>query len=377
MIDALKDKHLWANSYDRDLQDVFAIQSDIAERVADALKLQLVPKVKHNIEKKPTDSSEAYSLYLRGRFHWNQRSTKSVKDAIKFFENAIKIDPAFAKAYSGLSDCYQILIDAEEIPALETLPLSKKYAETSLELDPELAEGHASMGGASMQSFDAVTADRELRRAIELNPNYSMAYHWLSILLRHKRKYQESYEMEVEALRLDPQMFILNFSLGLCLLHLGKPEQAIDQLDRALPLSPDAHSGVEFFKSMAFLTIGKYQDAISELKKVWRDEGEDKPAFFRLQLALTHATAGQNREAAEILNTELSKSKNVYVSPAFLAIVSLAVGRKDEGFKWLEKAFAERDGFAMHLRAMPWLRQYWSDPRWLDLEKKAGIAQQY
>jgi adenylate cyclase len=378
MIDALKDTHLWANSYDREIQDVFAIQSDIAERVADALKLQLIAKVRRNIEKKPTDSSEAYTLYLRGRFHWNQRSSKAVKEAIKYFEEAIKIDPAFAKAYSGLSDCYQILIDRGIMPTGQALPLSKNYAEKSLELDPELSEGHASLGSAAMSSFDFMRAEKEFRRAIELNPNYSMAYHWLSLLLRHLRRYQESYEMEKEALRLDPHLFILNLGMGICLAYLGKTEEAIDQFGRTLPLSPDAHSGVELFTAITLSSVGKYSQAIEEMKKIWReDEGEVIPSWFKLNLALTYAMAGQTREAAEILNREQSQAEKVYISPAYVAIANLAIGKRDEGFKWLERAFAEHDGLVMYLRAMPWLRKYWSDPNWVEIERKAGIAQQY
>ncbi len=375
MIDALKDRHLWANSYDREIQDVFAIQTDIAERVADALKLQLVSKERQRIEKKPTESSEAYSLYLKGRYYWNERTEKGLKEAIKQFEAAIRIDRLFAKAYSGLADCYMVLTDRGLIPPKQALPLAKKYAERALELDQELAEVHASLGGVSKSSFSFATAERQFRRAIELNPNYAMAYHWLSVLWAEQRKYEEAYEMEKVAYKLDPHLFILNLSMGLRMLELGKTDQAIEQFEKAQTLSQEPTSGPYFFKSMALASIGKYPEAIQEAKKAVEVEGPS--SYAGLNLAWLHAAAGQPLEATEILSKALSEADRAYMSPGQVGLVKLGLGEKDEGFRWLKRAYDEHDGFVLYFRGFPWLRKYWSDPRWIEIETKAGIAQHY
>src|SRR5437667_4800063 len=178
LIDAKNDKHLWAQSYDRDLTDIFAIQGDIAEQVAGALKVKLLSKEKEALEQKPTGSPESYSLYLKGRYFWNERTRESVKKASRYFEEAVRLDPNFALAYSGLADCYLIQEDRGWASHSEAGPLAKRHAEKALELKGDLAEAHASLGLALYNQWDLAGAERELKQAIALKPNYSTAHQW-------------------------------------------------------------------------------------------------------------------------------------------------------------------------------------------------------
>ncbi len=176
LLDARTEGHVWAENYDRDLRDVFEIQSDVAMRVSEALRVHVLPSEQHELEKRPTESKEAYILYLKGRYHWNVRTPKSVKMAVEFFEKAIQEDPNFALAYVGLADCYIILGDQGVVRPMEGATKTRKLAEKALELDPTLAEAHATLGNVFTFTFwEWGRAELEFQRSIQLNPNYPTA----------------------------------------------------------------------------------------------------------------------------------------------------------------------------------------------------------
>jgi len=189
LIDSKTSEHLWTESYDRELKDVFAIQSDISKTVADALMVQLLSREKALIARKQTVDSDAYVLYLKGRVHWNERTKEDVYKALTYFEQAVKIDPKFAPAYSGLADCYNILASYSWISRDTAGPLARESAAKALQLDESLAEAHASLGLTLMNSWDFRSAEKELKRAIELRPNYAPAYFWHAHLLYWQRRY--------------------------------------------------------------------------------------------------------------------------------------------------------------------------------------------
>jgi TolB-like protein/Tfp pilus assembly protein PilF len=371
LIDAKNDKHLWTQSYDRDMTDIFAIQGDIAEQVAGALKVKLLSKEKEALEQKPTGSPESYSLYLKGRYFWNERTRDSVKKAIRYFEEAVRLDPNFALAYSGLADCYLILEDRGWASHAEAGPLTKGYAEKALELDSDLAEAHASLGLVLDEQWDLTGAEKELKRAIALKPNYATAYHWYSSLLASMGKQEEALEFEKRALELDPYSSTFSQGLAIHLLLMGRAREAIAQFEKTVKADPGFDS-VHFFKAWAHERVGDFDQAIEDAKKSAETQGN--ASLGKMSLAAIYARAGRREQATKLLEEIQTNPSGDYVSSAWVALVKFSLGENDEAFGWLNKAYQEHDGFLHDFREFPWCAEYRADPRWLEIERKMGLS---
>jgi len=364
------DKHLWSQSYDRELTDVFAIQADIAEKVAEALKVQLLSKEKRSIERKGTESPEAYALYLKGRYYWNERSEVGAKNAMKYFEESIKADPDFAAAHSGLADAYLIMVDYGWMDPAEAGPLGIRYAKRALELDDTLAEAHASLGLAMVNhSWEFDQAEKELKAAIELRPNYAEAYHWYAILLTFLKRHQEAYDIEKRAREIDPHSRVLGMATGVSLFYLRRYDQAIEALDRVIESNPD-FSTPHFWKCLVLVNMNKFAEAIEEGKKgVDLDKGSPQ---VKANLAWTYARAGDSESATRFLNESMTQ-KGGHPSPAWTGVVMFALGRRDEAFTFFQKAFDGHDSVVLYLRGLPGFDDVKSDPRWSELERKMRL----
>jgi adenylate cyclase len=368
LIHADRDQHVWSQSYDRDLVDVFAIQADIAERVAEALKVHLLSKEKKIIEKKATASPEAYTLYLKGRHFWNERTEAGVKKAIKYFEEAVKADPDFALAYTGLSDSYLILSDYSWLDPAQARSQAKGYVTKALEIDDVLAEAHASNGLLLSQSWDLSGAEKEYRRAIELRPNYPAAYHWYSINQNFLGKFEQASELLAKATGLDPYSRVLSMSTGASLFYLRKFDEAIKQLDKVAESNPD-FAAVHFWKSLVYAEMGRFEEAIAEGKKgLDLDNGSSN---MRLTLAAVYARAGDKGSATKFLNESLSEKRG-YISPAAVGLVRFRLGEKDESFRLFEEALETRDSSLLYYRGSPGFEECESDPRWREIQKRIG-----
>ncbi len=371
LIDAKNDKHLWAQSYDRDLTDIFAIQGDIAEQVAGALKVKLLSKEKEALEQKPTGSPESYSLYLKGRYFWNERTRESVKKAIRYFEEAVRLDANFALAYSGLADCYLVLEDRGWASHAEAGPLSKGYAEKALELDRDLAEAHASLGLVLDEQWDLAGAEKELKRAIALKPNYATAYHWYSTLLDNMGRHEEALEFEKRALKLDPYSSAFSQGIGIKLLLAGRTREAIAQFEKTEEIDP-GFANVHFWKAWAHERVGDFDRAIESAKKATEIQGN--VGLGKLNLASIYARAGKVEQTVKLLEEIQSDASGDYKSPTFVAMVKFGLGERDEAFGWLDRAYQEHDGFLLYFRVFPWCAEYRTDPRWLEIEQKMGLS---
>ena len=371
LIDAKNDRHLWVQSYDRDMTDIFAIQADIAEQVAEALKVKLLSKEKIALQKRPTGNPESYTLYLKGRYLWNERSEDGVKKAIKYFEQAIRLDPTFALAYSGLADCYNILEDRGILAHDEAGPLSKGYAEKAVELDSEIAEAHASLGLALIGEWDLTGAEKELRQAIALKPNYANAYHWFSNVLGNLGRHQEAFQEEMHALNLDPQSSVMGMGVGIDLLYLERFHDAIAQFERAAEKDP-SFAAFHFWKAWAHEALGELDQAVNEARKAKEMLGSQNNP--KLNLASISARAGRRDEAVKLLQEVLSDPSRGHISPTFVAMVKFELGEREEAVSWLERAYREHDGILLYFRRFPWLAKFRSDPHWLEIERKMGLA---
>ena len=373
LIDAKNDKHLWAQSYDRDLTDIFAIQGDIAGQVAQALRVKLLSTEKAALEKIPTRNSESYTLYLKGRYLWNERTQDGVRKAMRYFQEAIRLDPSFALAYSGLADCCQIQLDRGWASFREAGSLALEFARKAVKLDDDLAEAHASLGLVLHFQWDFAGAENELKQAISLKPNYAMAYLWYSILLGELGRNEERFENSKRAFELDPYSSIVSQGFGIGCLQLGRYKEAIAQFERTLEIDPDFASA-HFWKAWTHERAGEMEQAIVEAKKAVETGriGNNTP---KMGLASMYLRAGQREPAIKLLEEIESESTDGnYRSPTHVAIVKFELGESDEAFRWLEQAYQEHDGFLLYFSEYPWWAEFRKGPRWLEMERKIGLS---
>jgi adenylate cyclase len=370
LIDAQSDGHLWSQSYDKELTDIFAIQEDIAEQIASALKVRLVSGDLNRIRAKPTMNLGAYTLYLKGRHYWNERTEEGTKKALRYFEEAVKADPDFAMAYSGLSDCYNILSDYNWMAPAEALSLARANATKALEIDDSLAEAHASLGlTLSSYTWDVGAAERELKRAIELKPNYAPAYHWYAIAMFYMRRHEESIEAEKRALELDPYSRIYNMASTNQTVLYGNAREALKKYDELIEAYPD-FAALRYWKSICLVLSGENEAAVEEAKKF---VAVDKSPWSKLHLAWAYATAGNHSEAEKLVAESIMAGGETSVRPTDIALVELALGKKDVGYGWLERAYAERDPQLLYFNGFTWTKEYRKDARWTSIEAKLGF----
>ena len=308
LIDVATDEHVWTQTYDRELDDVFLVQSDIAKQVADALRVKILPREQAIISKTPTASSEAHELYLKGKYFWNQRSRESLLQAVDLFQTAIKLDPKYSLAYSGLADCYGVLGDHRLIPYLEAFSKAKEYALKAVGLDQTSAEAHVSLALALFVHRDITGAFAECERAIALSPSYATAHHWYSIDLYRTGRPREALERGLLAQRLDPLSPQITSFIGLCYVNLGEYELAEKQQSRAFEIQPRF---IPAFVNLRYTYISekKYAEAEAINNEYWKVSKDDLvTALFRaLIFALAGREAGARkamREAEAIPNPE-------------------------------------------------------------------------
>ena len=366
LIEVEADKYVWSQSYDRDLTDVFGVQAEIAQKMAEALKVELLSRDRDRLEARATDNPEAYTFYLKGRFFWNQRTEEGVRRAVKYFEKALTVDPGFAKAYSGLADSYLILADYGWMYPAKAGDLAKENAKRALEIDGSLPEAHASLGLEHVQhDWDFIEGEKELKLAIELNPNYVPAYHWYGVLLLFLRRYGDSIQTIRRALDLDPYSSVVTQSLGVSLLAAGRYEEAVEKFAKVLEESPELPSA-HYWMGLANIVQGRFSDAIEEARREVAVDRNDLGA--RLDLAYAYSEAGQKDEGSRILEDVLAE-KEAYVSPCSVGLVLLSLGRAKEGEEWLKKAFEQRDSSLLYFRSLPAYRKHHAYPGWTEIEK--------
>ncbi len=371
LLEVGSDRYVWSQSYDRDLTDIFAVQGEIAQQVADGLKVQLLSEEKERLGERQTGSLEAYNLYLRGRYYWNERTEESVTRAVGLCESAIKADPNFARAYSGLADCYLILANYEWMSPEDAGRRAKECALKALALDEGLAEAHASLGLIyANHEWNFPKAEVELGRAIELNPNYASAFHWRSTLYGYMGRHEEALRMIRKALELDPYSVVISQAVGVALLNVGRFDEASKELHKLAEENPRLQSA-HFWLMLVHLARSEYKDAVDEGKKEVETNQYDLGA--RLDLAFALSEGGEKEEGARLVDEVLAR-KDVYVSPCSLGVVLLSLGRAEEGAAWLDRACTERDSSLLYVKSSPVFAKLRSFPGWAEIERRMGIV---
>ncbi len=374
LIDASTDEHLWSEDYDTRLKEVFRVQKEIATSVARALQVRLLSSEKKEIGKTATQSAPAYLEYIKGRQHWNARTREGNAQAVVSFEEALRLDGAFALAYAGLADCYLVNGDWGWMSPQEAFPRAKGYILRALELDPNLAEPHASLA-AVYNSYEGnwSEAEREYQRAIELKPSYAIAHMWYALLLLGEDRFTEA-EAQLDRFReLDPLSWLFDVNRGYLLSYRGERTAAIDQfraLVEKVPDRPHGHSAL----AVEYLLAGRKGEALSELRVALSLPGSSPSV--RAEIACALAIAGLNKEAEEMLES-VQGASGAESAPRPLSIVEalMALGRVDEGFGRLESARKEGLVYLNHasnlseLRRRPWFAEMRQDPRWAAFEQ--------
>jgi len=375
LVDVRYNKLLWGEQYQRPLSELLQTQREIAREIVDKLRLR-VSGEETGLAKHYTENNEAYQLYLRGRFYWNKRSPEGLAKSLGYYTQAIEKDPNFALAYAGLADTYDLLGGPEaggDMPPNEVLPKAKAAALKALELDESLAEPHASL--AHVKFFydrDFAGAEREYRRAIELNPKYSLAHHWYAIYLNTLGRQQEALSEMNKAVELDPFSLAANSWLGRILVSAGQPDQAIEQLRKTIEMDPNfvlAHQRL----GTIYEDKGMYDDAISEFNLVLKLTNGGQLGVG--SLAHAYALAGKRAEAQKSLDQLLEMSKTRYVSPTLIAMVYIALGEKDKAFTWLAEGDKAHDLYIMRLKIDSRFNGLRSDPRFTELVRRVGLAE--
>jgi eukaryotic-like serine/threonine-protein kinase len=375
LVDVRYNKLLWGEQYDRKMSDLLATQREIAREIVEKLKLKVSGEEK-GLAKHYTESNEAYQLYLKGRFYWNKRTEEGMQKSLEHFQQAIEKDPSFALAYSGLADTYDLLGASDASGAMEpneAMPKAKAAALKALEIDDTLAEAHISLAHVNYYyDRDWAAAEREYKRAIELNPNYPTAPHWYAVYLMSAGRFDEALAENRRAQELDPLSLPINMTLGWVLLNARQYDQSAEQLRKTVELDPHfilAHHRL----GLVYEQQGKYDEAIAEFRQVV-NLSSGKPLGITA-LAHVYALSGKRAEAQKTLVELQDMSKQRYVSPAAIALIYAALGDKDQAFAWLKKADEGHDGILARLKVDPRFDSLRSDPRFADLVGRVGLPQ--
>ena len=369
---------LWTGTFDKDLADIFAVQDTISEQVTQSLAVRLSGDEERQLAKRYTNNTEAYQIYSRGRYFWNKRTEEAIRKSIEYFEQAIAFDPDYALAYSGLADAYWILSSFDPAGGVSLLPQSRTAALKALALDDTLAEAHTSLGIVKeFYELDFTGAEREYRRAIELNQNYASAHHRYGFFLNRMGRIEEAHTELKRALELDPFSLPINVDAARPFFRSGDYEKAIGQLQKAIEIDPNyprAHNVLANW----YAQMGRYDDAVAEAKKAAAlsapAQQEGGPRRGSYQLVYIYAKAGRRSEARQMLD-ELERQGNRRNDQLyFKALAYAALGDRERAFALIEELYKTRSLELLGLKGDPAWDDLRGDPRFRDLLQRFGLT---
>jgi eukaryotic-like serine/threonine-protein kinase len=371
MVSTEDESHLWGDRYNRPVAAIGTLQSEIAGRLSKELQLSLSGDEERELGKQQTRSPEAYQEYLRGKFHLNRRNTADFKKALEHFQNAVRLDPQFAIAHAHIGDCYGLMSSYFLISPSEARTRGKAEVLRALEIDPDLAEGHTSLGSLLGDfEWDWAGAEEHYRRGIELNPNYGTAHQWYAEFLAGMGRHEESVEQARLATEVDPLSPIVFVTYGEALRSAGRIDEARVQYAKSLELDqrfPRAYSS----RAFAGYEQKDFAGAISDMRQalIASDSSEE----YLAGLGFLYAQSGDRGRAQEILDRLLGAAAKGYLPPYNIAIVYAGLGDADNAFHWLDRAFEERSFTLEFLRVDPAFTPLRNDRRFAELVRKVGL----
>jgi TolB-like protein/DNA-binding winged helix-turn-helix (wHTH) protein/Tfp pilus assembly protein PilF len=371
LIEASADKHLWAQSYEGDLRDTLALQTQVARAIAEQIRINLTPKEVASLRTSKVVNPEAYEAYLKGRYFWNKRTAEGLKKAVEYFNEAIEKDPTYAQAHSGLADSYALLGDWEYgvLAPKDAFSRAKAAATKALELDNTLGEAHTSLAFClDVFDWDWVSADREFTRAIELNPGYATAHHWYAWHLIVLGRNDEGIAEMRKAENLDPLSLVISADMADALLIARRYDESMQQSQKTLEM--DHNFALAHYQlAQALVQKRMYNEAIAELQRAITLSVDN--STFASNLAFAYAVSGKKDEAVRILNDLKNRDPNFSNFPE-IALIYAGLDEKDQAMIWLEKAYQER--FNPSILKRPAFDTLRSDPRFQDLVRRIGLS---
>ena len=367
LVNALNDAHLWAETYDRRLIDIFSVESEIAKAIVESLQAKLTRSEQSSIAKAPTADPEAYELYLKGRFFWNKRSGVDLRKAIDYFNQAVAKDPNYALAYAGLADSYMLLPNYGGTSARESIAPARSAITKALALDDSLAEAHASLGLLDTLELRLERAVGDFERAIELKPNYATAHHWLMLGQLSLGRFDQAIAEGKRAIELDPLSLIINADYAWAYACAHRFDEAEKQARKTLEIDP------RFFLAHYYLggilqRKGRLDEAIPEFQKSVELNDD---AYSIAMLGQAYARNGQKDEAQKILSRLTDEAKSRYVAPYASAVLYLGLGDKERALAELERAYQTGDNnYLFVLKVDPMTDELRGDPRFEALVQK-------
>ena len=370
LIQAHDQTDVWTESYDRELKDVLAVQDSVVRSIANEIHVALTEKQEKRLAAPRQVSPKAYEAYLKGRYYWNKRTGESMQKAEQYFEQAVEDDPSYAAAYSGLADCNSGLTWHGFKSPAEALPKAYAAARKALEINPESAEAHASLGLAMSHRWDWAGAEAEFRRALQLDPQYANAHHWYGDYLSIRSRHTEALAEAKRALELDPLNLMISTWAGLRYYLAHDYRHAIEQNRGSVELDPN-FAAAHLLLGEDYVQAGLRNEAVNELKRA-ADLSGDSP-IYRAQVAVALAVAGRNGDALRIAHELEAISRKRYVSPYGLAQIYAAANKNEDTFKWLQAAYEDHAVWMGYLAVDPLFDRYRSDERFKDLLRRVGL----
>lgn len=373
LMDVVDGAQIWGERYNRQLTDIFEVQEEIAAEISHKLRLKLTSADKKRLNKRYTENFDAYQLYLKGRYYWlNTRTEAGIKRSIEHFNQAIKVDPAYALAYAGLSDSYVVLGISYIVPATDILPQAKAAAIAALAIDDSLAEAHASLSIIKLFiEWDWSGYERESKRALALNPNYATAYYEYAQYLTAMGQFDEAIRAAKRARELDPLALDINTIVGWSYYFARNYDAAIRELRKVVQID------AEYFQAhrrlgIALLQRKEYEEGVAAIQKARLLAGDSVEELAYLGYA--HAVSGQLAEAKRIISELKLESQTRYISPYLMALIYVGLDEQDQAFEWLEKAYEARAVNLIWLNVEPIFDSLRLDSRYLSLLQRIGNA---
>jgi TolB-like protein/DNA-binding winged helix-turn-helix (wHTH) protein/Flp pilus assembly protein TadD len=361
---------LWTESYDRELKDILALQDSVARAIADQIHITLTAEEQTRLARPRQLEPAAYEAYLKGRYYWNKRTAEGMQKASIYFQQAINKDPAYVAAYSGLADCNSGLTWHGFNSPAETLPKAHAAALKAIEIDPQSAEAHASLGLVLNHRLDWPGAEREFKRALQLDPHYANAHHWYGDNLSATGRHDEALLEAKQALELDPLNLMIGTWVGLRYYLARKYDRAIEQGRNTVELDPN-FAAAHLLLGESYVQTGLYEQGLTELKKAASLSG-DSPLYLA-QVGVAYASAGRKAEALRIIGQLQQVSSERYVSPYGLAQIYAALNDKRQTFSWLQTAYDDRSVWMSYLAVDPVFDRFRSDQRFQDLLRRLAL----
>jgi adenylate cyclase len=370
LIDAESEGHIWAESYNKELVDVFAIQSDVAERVARELKIQLIESEKRRLERRPTESAEAYTLYLKGRYQWYRRTRDSFGRALEYFKLALDVDPNYVLAYVGVCDCYSLYGNFGYMEPLQSHLMAKEAALKAIELDDSLGEARLSLAWVMVGDWEWDRAEKEFKRALDLLPSNPLSHRWYAHFLIMKRRYEEAMAELDEALQLDPESSLVNLNIAEALFIMKRYDESLAQYGKTLKIDP-SHVPTLLSCVFAFAERGMFDEARRIQNKL--EEARFPEPRICLFEAYTLAKQGNSSESRRILEQVISTPTPDYIPLEEKAAVCVALKDNDRAFELLNRAVDAHSDGVLSLKYSPRFEPLRSDPRFGLLLRKMKL----